>query len=244
MSNSGRCLPLLIEDSGENDIPAIQKIFAYSVLHETGSFREEPLSEELVAEKRQEVRALGLPHLVARPVLEATDGCESEENGMQVVGFAYAAPFRFAFAGPFGAYRFTVEDSIYVANDHRRKGVGRALLSELLSRLERVQVAVPLSASVSTSSGCESEIRDGLSAPEYSAQDPSNVHLLCPDPQKIHNVIAVIGGGDENRGSIGLHTALGFERVGTLHKVGYKHGRWLDVALMQRTLTTTFELVN
>ena len=236
MSNSGLRLLLEIDDSNENDIPAIQKIFAYSVLHEIGSFREEPLSEELVAEKRQEVRALDLPHLVARLVPAATGGLAREEKGTQVVGFAYAAPFR-----PFGAYRFTVEDSVYVANGHRGTGIGRALLSELLGRLERVQVAVPLSASASTSTRGRSEIRSRLGAPEHSAQQPLIDYSPGPEPHTIHNVIALIGGGDENRGSIGLHTALGFERVGTLHKVGYKFGRWLDVALMQRTLTTSLK---
>ena len=240
MLNSRRRLPLVIEDSEESDIPEIQKIFAYSVLHEVGSLREEPLSEELVAEKRQEVRALGLPHLVARLVPAAIGGLANEENGTQVVGFAYAAPFR-----PFGAYRFTVEDSIYVASGHRGTGVGRALLSELLVRLERVQVAASpsasasASASTSASSGGGSEIGGGHGAPEHSAQQPPNDHSLKPEPHTLHNVIALIGGGDENRGSVGLHTALGYEHVGTFHKVGYKRGRWLDVALMQRALTSS-----
>ncbi len=48
-------------------------------------------------------------------------------------------------------------------------------------------------------------------------------------------ILAVIGGGD-NAASIALHARLGFERAGTLSRVGYKHGRWIDVVIMQRAL--------
>jgi phosphinothricin acetyltransferase len=49
-------------------------------------------------------------------------------------------------------------------------------------------------------------------------------------------MIAVIG-DSANAPSIGLHAALGFRRVGTLHAVGFKFGRWIDSVLMQRALT-------
>ncbi len=48
-------------------------------------------------------------------------------------------------------------------------------------------------------------------------------------------MIAVIG-DSANAASVGLHAAVGFRRVGTLHGVGFKHGRWLDAVLMQRPL--------
>jgi phosphinothricin acetyltransferase len=48
-------------------------------------------------------------------------------------------------------------------------------------------------------------------------------------------MIAVIG-DHENQASVRLHAAAGFAHVGTLHNVGYKHGRWLDSVLMERTL--------
>lgn len=214
----------------------IHAIFAYSVLHEVGSLREEPLTEERMSEVRREVRAFGLPHLVARLVPATDDGVVSEVKAdvqVQVVGFAYAAPFR-----PFGAYRITVEDSIYVAHGHRKTGIGRALLSELLVRLKKVKAAfptppAPLSNQASGSGGIDLYTNsDTDMAQKGSHYDRST------EPQSLRNVIAVIGGGDENRGSVALHTALGFKRVGTLTSVGYKFGRWLDVALMQCTLNS------
>jgi L-amino acid N-acyltransferase YncA len=49
-------------------------------------------------------------------------------------------------------------------------------------------------------------------------------------------MIAVIGGGNENPASIALHERLGFRQVGTFERVGFKFGRWLDTVLMQRGL--------
>ena len=157
---------LVIEDSNDRDIAAIQAIFAYSVLHEVGTFREEPLTEERVAEVRREVRALGLPHLVARLVPVAS----GENVEAEVVGFTYAAPFR-----PFGAYRFTVEDSVYVKNGHRGQGVGRALLAELLGRLERAQVVA--SPSSPPASG---QTSDKLNAQSASQSPPPRIEHPNP----------------------------------------------------------------
>jgi phosphinothricin acetyltransferase len=50
-----------------------------------------------------------------------------------------------------------------------------------------------------------------------------------------HQMVAVIG-DSANAASIGLHAALGFHHVGTLQSIGFKHGRWLDVIIMQRPL--------
>lgn len=49
-------------------------------------------------------------------------------------------------------------------------------------------------------------------------------------------MMATIGQGDGNRGSIALHTRMGFTRIGALRSVGFKHGQWLDTVLMQRPL--------
>lgn len=49
-------------------------------------------------------------------------------------------------------------------------------------------------------------------------------------------MMATIGQGDANRGSIALHARMGFTRIGALRAVGFKHGQWLDTVLMQRTL--------
>jgi phosphinothricin acetyltransferase len=57
---------------------------------------------------------------------------------------------------------------------------------------------------------------------------------LCTD-RGYRQMVAVIGDSG-NHASIGLHAALGFERAGSLHAVGFKHGRWVDVVMMQRAL--------
>ena len=125
-----------------------------------------------MARRRQEVLGRQLPWLVA-------------VRGEQVLGYAYANYFR-----PRLAYRFCVEDSIYLHPEAQGQGVGRLLLAELISRCEAAGA---------------------------------------------RQMLAVIGYA-ENKGSIGVHTALGFEHTGVLKSAGWKFGRWLDVVLMQRQL--------
>ena len=88
------------------------------MLHGAGSFEETPPSAEEMARRIADVTAHGLPWLVVE-----VDGA--------VRGFAYAAPFRLR-----SAYRYTVEDSIYLAADAARQGLGRRLLGELIARCE------------------------------------------------------------------------------------------------------------
>jgi L-amino acid N-acyltransferase YncA len=96
------------------DLPAIQAIYAGHVLTGTGSFEETPPDLEEMGRRMRSVRERDLPYLVA-----TADGAVS--------GFAYAGPFR-----PRSAYRFTVEDSVYVASDRMGRGIGRQLLAELI----------------------------------------------------------------------------------------------------------------
>jgi phosphinothricin acetyltransferase len=114
----------------------------------------------------------GFPYLIA-------------EADRAIMGYAYAGPYR---ARP--AYRFSVENSIYVSPNAHRRGVGRILLAALID--------------VCTQRG-------------------------------YRQMIAVIG-DSANSGSIGLHRAMGFRFSGTIHSVGYKHGRWLDSVIMQLPL--------
>lgn len=100
------------------DLPAIHAIYARHVLHGLASFEEVPPSLEEMRRRWHEVTARGLPYLVA---------CE----GGEVLGYGYCTPYR-----PRSAYRFTLEDSIYVREGMGRKGIGRALLSELVVRCE------------------------------------------------------------------------------------------------------------
>ncbi|WP_309682109.1 N-acetyltransferase family protein [Polaromonas sp.] len=112
----------LIRPSRDEDLPAITAIYAHHVLHGTGTFETEPPGVTDMAARRADVLAKGLPYLVA------------EDEG-KIAGFAYGNWFK-----PRPAYRFSVEDSIYLAPDLHRKGLGRALLTELLARCEAVGV--------------------------------------------------------------------------------------------------------
>lgn len=112
----------LIRPSRDEDIPAITAIYAHHVLHGTGTFETEPPSEADMATRRADVLGKGLPYLVA------------EQDG-RIAGFAYGNWFK-----PRPAYRYSVEDSIYMAPDLHRRGLGRALLTELLACCEAVGI--------------------------------------------------------------------------------------------------------
>lgn len=114
---STRSMPT-VRGSRDGDVPAIRDIYAFHVLHGLASFEEEPPPVEEMARRRAGVLAGGYPHLVAE-----LDG--------EVVGYAYASAYR-----PRPAYRFTVENSVYVREGVRGRGVGRALLGALIERCE------------------------------------------------------------------------------------------------------------
>lgn len=109
----------LIRPSSDTDVAAITRLYAHHVLHGTGTFETVPPTEAEMAQRRADVLGKGLPWLVL------------EEDG-QLLGFAYGNWFK-----PRPAYRFSVEDSIYLAPEAAGKGLGRLLLSELLAVLER-----------------------------------------------------------------------------------------------------------
>lgn len=109
---------LILRPSTPADLPAITEIYAEAVLHGTGTFELEPPDETEMASRRDDVLCKGLPWLVA-------------ERGHQVLGYAYANTFR-----PRKAYRFCLEDSIYLHPDARGQGLGRLLLTELIGRCE------------------------------------------------------------------------------------------------------------
>lgn len=165
--------PLNIRPAAFSDIPAITRIYAVAVEHGTASFELEPPDEAEMARRLERLREGRYPYIVA------------ERNGA-VAGFAYAGTYR---SRP--AYRLSVEDTVYIAPDHQRAGIGRALLERLIADAEKAG---------------------------------------------FRQMIAVIGDPPNQESSIGLHRAAGFRLVGTLEKVGFKHGRWLDSVLMQRAL--------
>lgn len=162
---------LLIRDATEDDAAAIAAIYAHHALHGTATYDIDPPSAEEMLAKLRHIKAAGWPFLVA-------------ESGDDVAGYAYATQFRDR-----AAYRFACENSIYVAPDKMRRGVGKALLQALIDR-----------------------------AAAFGFQ----------------TMVAVVGGAEP--GSVSLHSALGFEQVGRLQRVGFKFGRWLDSVYMQRRL--------
>jgi L-amino acid N-acyltransferase YncA len=108
----------LIRPSTASDLQAVTAIYADAALTGTGTFELEPPSAEEMARRRDDVLAKGLPWLVA------------EVEG-QVLGYAYANHFR-----PRLAYRFCLEDSIYLHREARGQGLGTLLLAELIARCE------------------------------------------------------------------------------------------------------------
>lgn len=163
---------LLVRVAAPEELPEIQAIYAHHVTHGLGSFEETPPSLDEMIRRRRAIAEAGLPYLV----------CVAEGA---VAGFAYAGPYR-----PRPAYRYSVEDSVYVAPGYLRRGCGRRLLSALIDRCATLGY---------------------------------------------RQMLAVIGDRD-NHGSAGLHRSLGFREVGHLPAVGFKHGRWVDVVVMQRAL--------
>jgi phosphinothricin acetyltransferase len=106
----------LLRPSRPEDVAAITAIYAHAVRTGTGSFEIDPPEVAEMARRRQDVLAKGLPYLVA-------------ETAAGVMGYAYASPFR-----PRPAYRFSVENSVYVHPEARGQGLGALLLAELIAR--------------------------------------------------------------------------------------------------------------
>ena len=108
-----------IRPSSPFDVAAITQIYAHHVLHGTGTFETIPPTVQDMVSRRDEVIARGLPYLVA-------------EDASGICGFAYCNWFK-----PRPAYRFSAEDSIYLAPQAAGKGLGRLLLAELMAQAER-----------------------------------------------------------------------------------------------------------
>lgn len=159
--------PLAVADLGR-----VSEIFAWYAANSVATFDCTPRPEQEWRDLLAVLADLDLPFLVA------------EEDG-EIAGYAYAGPWR---RKP--AYRHTVEDSIFIAPGMTGQGIGRHLLTRLMT-------------------GCASA--------------------------GARQIVAVIADTDEDA-SVRLHAACGFRQAGRLSSVGYKHGRWIDTVLMQRSL--------
>lgn len=105
---------MIIRGATAADAEALAAIYGHHVLHGLGTFEEVPPSAEEMAGRLAAVTGKGLPYMVA-------------EDAGRVLGFAYAGPFRMR-----AAYRYTVEDSVYIAPEAIGRGVGRAVLSAVI----------------------------------------------------------------------------------------------------------------
>src|SRR5262245_26627984 len=127
----------LIRTASAADVPAIAKIYAHYVLHGTATFEVDPPDCSEMDHRRLEVLSHGLPYLVA------------EFEG-RIAGYAYASLYR-----PRPAYRFTVEDSVYIHPDFVGRGLGRQLLIDIIELCEangRRQIVAIIGDSANTAS--------------------------------------------------------------------------------------------
>ncbi|MBS0521473.1 MAG: N-acetyltransferase [Proteobacteria bacterium] len=110
---------IVLRDATEADFDAITAIYGHHVRHGLASFEEEAPSREEMLSRWRKVKELGLPYIVAE-----LDG--------RVAGYAYAGTYR-----PRPAYRHTIENSVYIDDALRGRGIGKALLVELIARCSR-----------------------------------------------------------------------------------------------------------
>jgi L-amino acid N-acyltransferase YncA len=106
---------VIIRSATADDATALAAIYGHHCLHGFGTFEEVPPSPKEMGERMAAVLSRALPYRVAQ-----IDGV--------VAGYAYAGPFR-----PRAAYRYTVEDSVYIHPDHMGRRVGKALLSDVIA---------------------------------------------------------------------------------------------------------------
>jgi phosphinothricin acetyltransferase len=111
--------PEAIRDAVPADVPAIAAIYGHHVLHGLASFEETAPDVAEMARRFADVTGKGYPYIVA----VAEDGA--------IAGYAYVSAYR-----PRPAYRWTVENSVYLAPERARRGIGAALLAELIRRCE------------------------------------------------------------------------------------------------------------
>ena len=118
LTNVGTQQHVNVRGAADEDLAQLQRIYEHYVLNSLATFEEIPPTVDELFTRRRCILQAGLPYLVA------------VVNG-EVAGYAYASPYR-----PRAAYRFTIEDSVYVDDVHRGKGIGTALLTGLIQECQ------------------------------------------------------------------------------------------------------------
>ncbi len=159
-----------IRPARESDLAAINAIYNHYVLHSTCTYQVTPETDEA---RLAWFQGRGETHPVTVAELDG-----------EVVGWGALGRFhaREAFAR-------TVENSVYVRHDRHRRGIGRALLADLIERARQLAY---------------------------------------------HTILAGISA--EQAASIALHEAFGFRKAAHMREVGWKHGMWLDLVVLQLPL--------
>ena len=109
-----------VRDAAQGDLAALHAIYSHHVLHGLASFEEVPPDAAEMRRRYDEITGRGLPFLVA-------------VEDLSVLGFGYCAPYRAR-----SAYRYALEDSVYVRDGQFGKGIGSRLLAGLIARCERL----------------------------------------------------------------------------------------------------------
>ena len=107
-----------IRPAKPDDLAAVHAIYSHHVLKGLASFEEVPPAREEIVRRYQDVTASGLPWIVA-------------QYGDRIAGYGYCALYRTR-----SAYRYSLEDSVYVREEMHGRGVGKAILTDLIRRCE------------------------------------------------------------------------------------------------------------
>ena len=163
---------MTIRPATRADLPGILEIYNEAVLNTTATYDYEPRTLEHRLAWFEDHLKNDYPVFVA------------ESDAGRIAGWSALNRYHDRMG-----YRFTTENSVYVAADQRGKGIGKLLLAPLIQAARE---------------------------------------------RGFHAILAAIDAANE--ASIRLHAAFGFERVGCFNEVGFKFGRWLDVAYMELRL--------
>ncbi|CAO3611845.1 unnamed protein product [Cunninghamella echinulata] len=205
MTNKVNTLNLYtIREATEADLEAILGIYNERVLHSTSLFVYDPIDLENRQTWFKDSKSKGYPVIVA-----------VEKSTNQTIAYASLGPYR-----PHPAYVLAAEVSLYIHENHHRRGLGRILLDELIDIAKKMKLR-------------------SLIGKAYRVKKKSTNHcfvLSCISIffcffKKIASITS------ENQPSLQLFSQYGFTLAGTFNDVGYKFGRFLDVTFLQRIIT-------